>query len=56
MEGNSCKRNYFIDSKHTTEKFNAIDSHGWENRSRTRKLLLNLIETSKNNYILGAFF
>ena len=28
---------------------NYIDFHSWENRTYTRKLLLNLIQTSKNN-------
>ena len=36
---------------------NYIDFYSWENHTCTRKLLLNLIQTSKNNYILlGAFF
>ena len=49
---NSCKRNYFIDGKQTMGNFDTPDLQRfwWMQKShRLKKLLLNLLQTSKNN-------
>ena len=49
---NSTKRNYVIDGKYGMVNFNNTELHrfhSWEKRTCTRELVLNLIQTSKND-------
>ena len=51
LRENSRKGNYFIDGKHSGQILTphlCIDFHEWETRTYTRKLLLNLLQISKN--------
>ena len=40
---------YFIDYKYSMGNFYTTELHPWKKRTCTRKLLLNLIQTSKSN-------